>query len=334
MAHTVRVVITDNGYHSYNLEKSMLNQIGAEVEVKHCTTEDDVIVLAKDADGVIVRQQPMPGRVIDALGRCRVIARYGVGTDNVDIKAATARGIVVANVRNYANDEVAEHAIALLLDCARKLTKHDRSIRAGKWDIGQQDPIYRVSGKVLGLVGYGMIARSLHRKISGFDMEVLVYDPYLQESQPTGIKLVDLETLLTTADFISLHAPATSDTMYLVNSSTLKLMKPSAILINTARGTLVDTAALKAALENGKIAAAGIDAHEQEPPPPDYSLFGLDNVVISDHKGWYSEESISTLQSGAASAVVAVLTGQIPDSVVNSEVYDAPAFCRVQSMKD
>jgi len=318
----LKIVITDSGYKHYDVERGLVESIGGEIEVKHCVTEDDVIALAKDADGVIVRLQPFSMRVIENLTKCRVVARYGTGVDNIDIPAATEKGIVVANVVGFGIHEVAEHAIALLFSCARKIVSHDKRIRAGEWDIGQNDPIYRIHGKTLGLIGFGQIAQAVARKLSGFELRVLAYDPFISKETAKRLyaELVSMDTLLRESDYVLIHAPLTDETRHIINDEALSKMKPSAILVNTARGGLVDTNALYRALKEDRITGAGIDVHETEPVPPNYCLFELDNVVISDHAGWYSEESIGALQRGAAEAVVAVLSGGWPKSVVNPEV--------------
>ena len=317
-----KIVITDSGYKSYDIEKELIKSIGGELEIRHCITEKDVIELAKEADGVIVRLQPFSARVIENLQKCRVVARYGVGVDNIDIDAATKKGIVVANVIGYAVNEVAEQALALLFSCIRKITSHDRKIRAGTWDIGAKDPVYRIQGKTLGLIGLGQIARGLVRKVSGFELHILAYDPFLPEetAKELGVELVELNTVLNESDYISLHMPLNEKTKHLIDETILRKMKSTAILVNTSRGGLVDTKALYKALREGWINSAGIDVHEEEPVPGEYCLLELDNVVISDHAGWYSEESIKELQRGAAEAVTAVLSGKWPKSVVNPEV--------------
>ena len=328
-----RVVITDSGYKHYNIERELIESIGGELEIRHCVTEEDVIALAKDADGVIVRLQPFSAKVIENLRRCQVAARYGVGVDNIDIAAATRKGIIVVNVVDYAVNEVAEHTLALLLSCVRKITSHDKKIRAGAWDIGLRDPIYRIKGKTLGLVGLGRIAQALVKKVKGFELRILAYDPFLSEevAKKLRVELVELDTLLEESDYISLHAMLNEKTKHLINERRLRKMKPNAILVNTSRGGLVDTKALYRALKEGWINSAGIDVHEEEPVPKDYCLFELDNAVISDHAAWYSEESIEELQRGAAEAVAAVLCGRWPKSVVNPEV---KKYCRRRTESD
>jgi D-3-phosphoglycerate dehydrogenase len=319
----VKIVIADSGYAGYDVERGVAESIGSQLDVRQCTTEDDVIGLAHDADGLIVRMQPVTERVLDALTRCRVVARYGTGYDTVDVAAATERGIVVANVIGFASHEVAEHAIALLLAGARRIVAHDRLVRAGAWDIAQTDPIHRITGSTLGLVGYGRIARAVQAKLAGFEVRTLAVDPFVppDEVRANGAEPVDLPTLLRQADLISLHAPLTNDTRHLIDRAALRLVKPTAVLVNTARGALVDTAALIEALDEGRLAAAGLDVHEVEPLPLDHPIRSAARTIVLDHAGWYSEESIQTLQRGAIEAVAAVLTGRRPASVVNPEVY-------------
>ena len=322
-----KVVITDSGYKHYDQERAVLTKAGAELTIKQCATEDDVIALAKDADGVIVRLQPFSAKVMDACPRVRVVGRYGIGVDNIDVAAATARGVAVGNVTDYAVNEVAEQAIALMLACARKIASHDKRVRAGEWDIAQKDPVYRIQGRTLGLVGLGRIPQALVKKVKGFEFRVLAFDPFIPKevAASLGVTLVDLDTLLRESDFVSVHAPLGEKTKHLINEAALRKMKKTAILVNTARGGVVDTQALHKALTGGWINSAGMDVHEQEPVAKDYAMFGVDNVVLADHAGWYSEESIAELQRGAAEAVAAVLGGGWPRCFVNPQAKDAAA---------
>jgi D-3-phosphoglycerate dehydrogenase len=318
-----KVVITDLGYASYNPEREELGETGAELVLAECADEAQVAEACADADAVITRMAPVRAQAIAAMQKCRVISRYGVGVDNVDVAAATARGIPVAHVRDYCNEEVSDQALAHMLACVRKISSRDRQVRAGMWDIGAREPVHRIAGKVLGLVGYGAIARTLHRKMTGFNLaEVLVHDAFIPADQieKAGARPVEMDELLAQSDFISLHVPLTDATRHLIDGDALGKMKPTAILVNTSRGPVVDADALYEALKSGRIAAAGLDVHEQEPPPSDYRLFELDNVVLTDHAGWYSEESQEALQRTAARNVALVLGGKKPLYCVNPEV--------------
>jgi D-3-phosphoglycerate dehydrogenase len=319
-----KVVVTDLGYATYDHEKNVLEPVGAKLTLATCQTEEEVIKACRKADGVLLRSAPMTAHVIESLENCRVIARYGVGVDNVDVKAASARGIVVANVPNYCDDEVSSQAVALILALARKIVSHDKAVRSGAWDIGSGDPIHRTKGKTLGFVGLGRIARATVKKIAGFEMKLIACDPFVtkEEAAPFGVAMVDLDTLLATSDFVSLHAPLMPATKHMIDAKALSKMKPSAFLVNTSRGGLIDQKELIKALTEKKIAGAGVDVYEVEPLEPDSPLKELDNVVLTDHAGWYSEESIVELQTRAAQAVAAVLSGKRPESVVNPDVYN------------
>jgi len=318
-----KVVVTDLGYASYDPERAELASVEAELLLAECSTEQEVAEACKDADGVITRLAPVTARAIEGMDNCRVIARYGVGVDNVDVPAATAKGIVVANVRDYCNEDVSDHALALLLACVRKISVRDRQVRAGMWDIGAKDPVWRIAGKTLGLVGYGAIARTLHRKVSGFGLaEVLAYDPFIsaEEMAKTGATKVELDDLFRRADFISVHAPLSDQTHHMIGREQLAMAKSTAILVNTSRGPLVDPDALYEALTSGRINSAGLDVHEPEPPEASSRFFKLDNVILTDHAGWYSQESQLALQRSTARNVALVLAGKRPLFCVNPEV--------------
>lgn len=318
-----RIAIVDGGYRSYEIETHGAAAVGASIDVRRCRDEEEVAEFARDAVAVMARQSLLSRRVIERLERCRVIARYGTGVDNVDVDAATERGIVVANVVGFGTHEVAEHAVALLLAGARRIVSHDRAVRAGAWDIGPADPIGRITGSTLGLVGFGAIARAVQRKLSGFELRTLVYDPFVEDAlvHAAGARPVGLDELLRESDLVSLHAPLDRSTHHLLDARALALLKPGAVLVNTARGGLIDTIALVAALEEGRIAAAGLDVHEEEPLPPGHPIRSCERAILLDHAGWYSEASTLALQQGAIDAVVAVLRDQRPASVVNPEVY-------------
>jgi D-3-phosphoglycerate dehydrogenase len=317
-----RVVVVSLGYESYAIEHEILKEVDAELVLapRDCLSEDEVIAAAGDADAILVREAPISARVIDALPRCRAIVRYGVGVDNIDLEHACKRRIYVANIPGYGTEEVSDHAAALLLACIRCLRMRDLNLRQGRFETDIQEPIFRTTGKTLGLIGYGHIGRALHRKWKGFlPRRVLVFDPYAQPEaiRESGAEAAELETLLAESDYISLHAPLTPQTRHIINTETLGKMKPTAILVNTARGELIDEKALAAALAEGRIAGAGLDVFEKEPLGPDHPLIGLPNVVLSGHVGWYSKDAVKELQTRGAQEIVRVLSGGVPQCWVN-----------------
>jgi D-3-phosphoglycerate dehydrogenase len=319
---TYKVVVVNLGYESYEIERGLLAPLGAELVLapEDCTTEEEVIAVAQDADAVLIREAPIGRHVLTSLSRCRIVSRYGVGVDNVDLDFARRKKIYVANVPGYGTEEVSDHAVALLLACIRRITARDGNLRRGIFETDINDRIYRATGKVLGLIGYGLIGRAVCRKWQGFLPErILVYDPYAaaDQIQKDGAQLADLETLLRESDFISLHAPLTPETKHLINADTLNEMKPGAILINTARGGLIDETALVDALKRERILAAGLDVFEAEPLFKDHPLLQLSNAVLSGHVGWYSKDAVEELQTRAAKEVVRVLSGQTPECWVN-----------------
>jgi D-3-phosphoglycerate dehydrogenase len=316
----LKVIVTDDRYGSYDEETAVLKEIGASVEVHNLGDEAETAQVLRDADGILVNLHPLPATVIQELPKCRVISRYGVGYDNVSVEAATAKGIWVTRVPDYCLEDVSDQALALLLGCVRKVAFKDRRIREGAWNLHKEQPSYRITGKTLGLIGYGAIARTLHRKISGFGLgRVLVFDPYLdpKKIEENGAESATLRSLLKNSDYISVHAPLNDGTRGLIGGRELSLMKKTAILINTSRGPLLEEKAVADALASGKIAAAGLDVFETEPLPADSLLRQLDNVILSDHTGWYSEESVVELKTKAAQNVLEVLKGGKPIYPVN-----------------
>ena len=314
-----RVVVVDGGYESYDIEQRVLAPLDADVIVDPCHGDPARLKAATgEADTVLVRDSPIDAETIACMRRCRIIVRYGIGVDNVDLLAAQQRGIFVANVPDYGAEEVSDHALTLLMSVARRSVTRDHAVRGGAWNVSPGEKMYRIAGRALGLVGYGRIARALERKMRGMGVvRALVYDPLLEPSAFADVESVDLNSLCQQSDFISLHAPFTRDTSHIINSTRIALMKPTAILVNTARGGLIDETALIEALRSKRIFGAGIDVFEHEPPCPDHPLFALDNVVLSDHTAWYSEESAAELQTKAAEEVARVLQGEPPRHWVN-----------------
>jgi D-3-phosphoglycerate dehydrogenase len=320
-----RIVVTDDRHGSYEVENGVFREIGASVEVHNLGDEAETMEVLREADAVLVNLHPLPGSVIREMRRCRVISRYGVGYDNVDVDAASQSGIWVARVPDFCLEDVSDHALALLLSCVRHTALRDRRVRRGEWKQIGEHRSYRIVGRTLGLVGFGTIARALLRKVSGLGLaRVLVYDPYIErrEIEAAGAAAASLRELLRESDYVSVHAPLSPETRGLIGSRELGLIKPGAILVNTARGPLVDEKALAAALERGRLAAAALDVFAEEPLPADSPLRELENVVLTDHCGWYSEESMVELKSKTARNALEVLKGGSPLYSVNNPQLD------------
>jgi D-3-phosphoglycerate dehydrogenase len=317
-----KVVVINPGYESYRFEREILEPAGAELIIagEDCITEELIISTVCDADAILVREGPITRSVIESFEHCKIIARYGVGIDNVDLEAARQKKIYVSIVPDYGTEDVSDHAIALLLSCIRTLAIRDKNVRNGIFETDVIAEIYRTTGKNLGIIGYGKIARAFHRKWKGFlPSNVLVYDPFVDigVTQKNGAKKVELDTLLTDSDYISIHAPLTPETFHMFNEQTLKKMKPTAILVNTSRGAIIDTIALANAIKEGVVLAAGLDVFEKEPIPIDHPLIALPSVVLTPHMAWYSKESTRDLQKGAAREVRRVLSGETPQNWAN-----------------
>ncbi len=315
----LKIVITDCDHPSVEIEKKILSKIDSELILATCITEEDVIAVAADADGIINQYAPITRRVIESLKRCKVIARYGVGVDNIDVKAATKFGIIVANVPDYCVDEVSTHTMALILACARGITLLDRKIRDKKWDFTLAKPLFRTQGKTLGLFGLGRIARMVAQKASGFGIKIIAYDPYVSKVDG-GIKLVELSQLLTDSDFVSIHTPLTVETRHSFGENELKAMKKTAYLINTSRGPVINEKDLYIALKEKWIAGAALDVMEKEPPDWKDPLLKLENIIITPHISFYSEESYVELKTKVAESVRSVLKGELPRAMVNPQV--------------
>jgi D-3-phosphoglycerate dehydrogenase / 2-oxoglutarate reductase len=302
------VVAIDDGYAAYDQEESLLAEAGARFALRPCLRDEAAAQAAvRDADVVLVRESPVSRKVIEAMEHCQAIIRYGIGVDNIDQAAASQRRIQVANVPDYGTDEVSSHAVALALGIARHLNLHNAEVRAGRWSTGVLQPMVRWRGRTLGLVGFGRIARMTLEKLQGFGFgRVLVYDP--TADVPPGVEKTDMDSLCAQADVISLHAPLNPQTRHLIDARRLALMRSTAILVNTARGGLVDTDALYEALKERRILGAGLDVFEHEPPGA-HPLLQLSNVMVTNHMGWYSEESMRELQRKTAEEAVRVLRG-------------------------
>jgi len=309
-----KVVVSDQVFPSVELERSLLSEIDAELVVASGGV-DDVLALARDADGILNTYLPWDASSIGELDRCRIIARYGIGFDNVDLDAAAKAGIVVTNVPDYSVEEVATHALALILACLRKVIQADGATRAGGWNVDQFRPIRRLSTLTVGLVGYGRIGRKIAAPLEVMGASIVAHDPFLTPGD--GLPpLLGLDELFKTADIISLHLPLNESTRGLVGAEVLAMMGPDAILVNTSRGPLVDLDALTDALRAGRIGAAGLDVFDVEPLDP-ARLEGVPNLVATPHMAYYSEQALEESQRKAATQVIKVLSGQEPDYKVN-----------------
>jgi D-3-phosphoglycerate dehydrogenase / 2-oxoglutarate reductase len=320
------VLVTDHPWPSVDAETETLAAVGARPVFAATGEEDELVALVRDADAILTCFARVTPRVIESGPRLQVIGRYGVGVDNIAVEAATARGIPVTNVPSYCEHEVAEHALALLLALARRVVVFDRSVREGEWSLARGRPVHRVAGTTLGIVGFGRIGRMLAHKAQGLRLTVVVHQPGLAhaDARAAGVEAVALAELARRADFVSLHVPLDERTRHLIDRELLRAMKPTAFLVNTARGAIVDRNALLEALREGWIAGAALDVVEPEPLPPDDPLLALPNLIATPHAAYYSEESLVDLGRLAAENVAAVLGGGRPVSVVNPGVLAEP----------
>ncbi len=322
------VLVTDYTWPSTEPEAEVLARVGARLLIAQTGSESELLELVPQADAILTCFKQVTPAVVRAGQKLQVIGRYGIGVDNIAVEEATRLGIPVTNVPAYCLDEVAEHAMALILACARNICHYNSSVRAGDWSLRTQRPLFRIRGKTLGIIGFGKIGQTLAQLAHGFGLNILIYDPYPDHNAVTrlGCKSVSLEELLEQADFASIHTPLTPQTQHLINAERLGMMKPSAFLINTARGGLVDHTALATALQEGWIAGAGIDVFVPEHLPADHRLLTQPALIATPHVAFYSEESLVELEIKAAENVAAILSGRRPQSLVNPEVLTLPRW--------
>ncbi len=326
MSASGTILIADYDFGDVEIERSIIEGAGFELRAEQCKSEDDVIRVGRDVDGILAQYANIGARAIDAFTHCRVIARYGTGVDIVDVDAATRRNIQVTNAPNeWCADEVADHAIALWLAAARKICQYDQATHRDEWRWQTGQPIRRLRGRVFGLLSFGAIARGIAERARAFGVEIWTHDPFIDAAsiRSQGVRPVSFDTLLEGSDFLVIQAPLTAETHHLLNERTLRRMKKTALIINTARGPIVEDAALHAALSQGWIAGAALDDIEEEPAKQrefraTNPLFQLSNVIITPHAAYYSEESIGTVRRIAAEEAVRVLDGQAPRYAVNA----------------
>lgn len=316
---TPTVVITDCDHDSVAPEAEVLDQAAITYRLAACRTAADVIAAGGDAEVLINQYAPITDEVLAALPRCRAVVRYGVGVDNVDVEAASRHGVWVVNVPDYGVEEVADHTLALILSLLRGVTRLDRAVRIGDWRYDVVKPLRRLSSLTVGIVGTGRIGAAVAKRASCLSLHVMAYDvaPIPQQLLAAGVTTATFDDLLRTADVVTLHVPLAETTHHLIGSEQLRVMKRDAVLVNTARGGLVDHEALCTALDRGDIRGAALDVLEQEPPPADLELVRRDDVVLTPHSAWYSEESFLALKTEVAREAVRVLSGSAPRSAVN-----------------
>jgi D-3-phosphoglycerate dehydrogenase len=319
---TTKVLITDYVWPSTDPEREVLEAAGIELVIAPEASEATLASLAVDVDAIMFCFAQVTAKVLEAAKKCKIAARYGIGVDNVDIAKATELGIVVTNVPDYCMDEVTDHALGMILALNRRLVPHNRSVVGGGWnDVALDQPMHRTRGATLGIVGYGRIGRSLAAKAVGFGMEILAYDPLIEEgTEVDGAKAVSLDDVLANSDFVSLHVPLIPATENMISAPELAKMKPGSIIVNCARGGLIDEDALAASLASGHTAGAGLDVVEPTPPDPSSALLKQDNVIITPHTAFFSQASTLELEQRTAQEVVRVLAGGTPENWINPEV--------------
>jgi D-3-phosphoglycerate dehydrogenase len=325
------VVITDVSFPHVHLEEEELKAIGASLVRLECRSPADVLRQCQEADALLVQYVPITADVLAGLPRLKAISRYGIGVDMIDVPAATRNNILVCNVPGYCIEEVATHALAMILYWSRRLPAYQEDVRRQQWNLSTIDDarrVHRLRGQTLGLVGAGRIARELAVMAGALGMNVVYFDPYIKDDPGAG-RPVSFEGLVTESDFISVHCPLTEETRHLFDERVLRTMKPSAVLVNTARGAVVKNSALDRALRDGWIAGAGLDNLEMEPPDWSDPLLTAPNLVVTPHVAFYSEESLEDLQRFTARAVVDLCLGRAPEGLLNPALL--PGF--LQRMK-
>jgi D-3-phosphoglycerate dehydrogenase / 2-oxoglutarate reductase len=336
MTRKLKVVVTDYIEDDLAWEAGELAKAGIEFEACQLKFKPEEEVLARigDADILVVNMVKMTDSLLSKLTNCRLIIRHGVGYDNVDVAACTRHGIPFAYQPDYCRHDVAEHAIALIMACARKLVRSRRTLEEssarGQWDFSALFPIHRMAGKTLGILGVGRIGSLVALKLRSFGFAIVGCDPYLSAARrkQLGLRFVDLETLFKISDFLTVHTPLTDETRHIVNARTLALMKPTAYLINSSRGPMVDADALVEAVKAGRLAGAAIDVFDKEPPAPDHPLFALENVILTPHIGWASAEAGWEIRQSILDDILAAAKGKPARCVVNPETIRKKARSR------
>ena len=306
------IAMTDNVFPSLDPAKAALSRIDYELRMAKSSSPEDILAVAKDADAILVTYAKLTRELLMQLTKCKAIGRFGLGVDNIDLVAAAEKGIQVNYVPDYCIHEVSDHTLALLLALARKVPQSNKLVQSGRWEVPPLTPMHRLAGRVLGLVGFGNIPRMLAPKAQALGLKVVAYDPFAKAElfRDAGVESVSFDQLLAMSDFVSVHAPLMPETRGLMNASAFGKMKKGAMIINTARGPLIDEAALLAALDEGQLGGAALDVITTEPMPKDSPLLGRDNLILTPHTAFYSVEALNELQTKCASDVARVLSGE------------------------
>jgi D-3-phosphoglycerate dehydrogenase len=308
------VVVTDSPFPSLDPAKKALEEANAEVVQAPSSSEEDIIKAAENADAILVTYAKLNENILRSLKNCKAIGRFGIGVDNIDLKVAGELGISVNYVPDYCLDEVSDQAMAMIISMARKIPQSNKLVQSGRWEMPAVVPMYRLRGKTVGLIGFGNIPRLMTPKAQAFGFNVIAADPYAPKElfEKYGVESVSMDELYERSDFISVHAPLLPETKGLVNKDAFKKMKDTAVIVNTARGPLINEKDLIEALDKNEIGGAGLDVVETEPLPKNSPLIGRDNVILAPHTAFYSVEALEELQTKAASDVARVLNGEEP----------------------
>ena len=317
-APSARVVVADCDHESIAIEQRVLADICPDLPWLACKTEDELIAQCAGAEALLIQYAPITRRVLERLPKCRIVARYGVGVDTIDLAAAAEHRIIISNVPDYGTHEVSDHALGMMLCLTRKIGYASDLVRSGVWDFRRMRPIHRHQVQTIGIIGVGRIGGAMAHKCHALGMRVLGCDPYKRRDEIADyVTLVDLDTLLRESDVVSVHCPLTDETRNLLDAAKLALMKPTAYLVNTARGWIVDETALERALADHRLAGAALDVLAREPGTPDHPLFRHPNFLCTPHMAWHSDESAQELKRKAAEEVRRVLRGEAPIYQVN-----------------
>lgn len=312
MSNRPLIVVTDSPFPNLDPAKKALESIDAEIIQAKSGSEEDIMEVAENADGILVTYAKLNGDLLKKLKKCKAIGRFGIGVDNIDLKVAGELGIAVNYVPDYCLDEVSDQAMAMIISMARKIPLSNKLVQSGRWEMPAVVPIYRLRGKVVGLIGFGNIPRLMTPKAQAFGFKVIACDPYAPDElfEKHSVEKVTMDELYERSDFISVHAPLLPSTIGLVNTDAFKKMKKTAVIVNTARGPLINEKDLVEALDNNEIGGAGLDVVETEPLPANSPLIGRDNVILAPHTAFYSVEALEELQTKAATDVANILSGK------------------------